>query len=189
MSLPAHFVLNNGLKIPSIGLGTWQSPKGQVRDAVCAALKSGYRHIDCAWGYQNEHEVGEGIKMSGVPRKDIWVTSKLFEFHHSHVKQACQDSLNRLGLDYLDLYLMHWNVALVPDVPADGSLPQKPLKDEKTGKPKVDRALSDDPSPVWKDLEKLVDEGLVKSIGVSNFNIRRTEALLKTARIKPVASE
>jgi glycerol 2-dehydrogenase (NADP+) len=84
---------------------------------------------------------------------------------------------------------MHWNVALVPDVPSDGSLPQKPVKDEKTGKPKVDVALSDDPISVWRDMEKLVDEGLVKSIGVSNFNIRRLQALLKDVRIKPVASE
>lgn len=83
---------------------------------------------------------------------------------------------------------MHWNVALVPDVPADGSLPQKPLK-ESNGKPKVDVELSNNPLPVWRDLEKLVDEGLVKSIGVSNFNIRRLQALLKDARIKPVASE
>ncbi|UZJ52200.1 hypothetical protein CBS101457_001520 [Exobasidium rhododendri] len=187
-TLPTEFTLNNGMKIPSIGLGTWQSPKGEVRDAVCAALKSGYRHIDCAWGYQNEGEVGEGIKKSGVPRSEIWVTSKLFEFHHSHVKQACQDSLNRLGLDYLDLYLMHWNVALVPDVPADGSLPQKPLK-ESNGKPKVDVELSNNPLPCWQDLEKLVDEGLVKSIGVSNYNIRRLESLLKGVRIKPVVNQ
>jgi len=84
---------------------------------------------------------------------------------------------------------MHWNVALVPDVPSDGSLPQKPVKDEKTGKPKVDVALSEDPIAVWRDMEKLVDEGLVKSIGVSNFNIRRLEALLKDVRIKPVVGE
>lgn len=84
---------------------------------------------------------------------------------------------------------MHWNVALVPDVPSDGSLPQKPLKDEKTGKPKVDLELSNNPLPCWQDLEKLVDEGLVKSIGVSNFNIRRLESLLKDVRIKPVVSE
>ena len=76
-SLPTSFKLNNGLSIPSVGLGTWQSPKGQVRDAVCAALKAGYRHIDCAWGYQNEGEVGEGIRLSGVPREEIWITSKV----------------------------------------------------------------------------------------------------------------
>lgn len=163
--------------------------RGEVRDAVCAALKAGYRHIDGAWGYQNEGEVGEGIRLSGIPREEIFVTSKLFEFHHSHVRQACQDTLTKLGLDYLDLYLMHWNVALVPDIPSDGSLPQQPIKDEKTGKKKVDRELSDNPLPCWRDLEKLVDEGLVKSIGVSNYNIRRLQALLKDARIKPVVSE
>ncbi|KDN48498.1 putative GCY1-galactose-induced protein of aldo/keto reductase family [Tilletiaria anomala UBC 951] len=184
-----HFTLNNGLKIPSVALGTWQSPKGQVRDAVCEALKAGYRHIDCAWGYQNEEEVGEGIKLSGVPREEIWITSKLFEFHHEHVRPAVEESIKKLDCGYLDLYLVHWNVALVPDVPADGGLPRAPKKDPKTGKPQVNRELSDNPLPTWREMEKLVDEGLVKSIGISNFNIRRTRELLKQARIKPVANQ
>ncbi|PWN45750.1 putative GCY1-galactose-induced protein of aldo/keto reductase family [Ceraceosorus guamensis] len=189
MSLPTHFTLSNGSKIPSVGLGTWQSKPGEVRDAVAAALKAGYRHIDCAWGYQNEGEVGEGIKLSGVPREEIWITSKLFEFHHKHARHAVEDTLSKLGVGYLDLYLMHWNVALEPDVPADGSLPRKPLKDPKTGKPQVDRVLSDNPLPCWRDMEALVEAGLVKNIGVSNFNIRRLRALLKEAKIKPVANQ
>lgn len=188
MSLPTHFTLSNGQKIPSVGLGTWQSPPGQVRDAVCSALKAGYRHIDCAWAYQNQGEVGEGIKLSGVPRADIFITSKLFELHHNQVRLSVEDTLKDLGLDYLDLFLMHWPLALVPDIPADGSLARKGKLDA-AGKQIVDRETSDDPLPAWREMEKLVDEGLVKSIGVSNFNIRRTRELLKHARIKPVAGE
>lgn len=111
-----------------------------------------------------------------------------FEFHHEHVREACLDSIKKLGCEYLDLYLLHWPVAWKANVPSDGSLPQEP---EKTadGKPVVLKELSDDPTPVWRDLEKLVDEGLVKSIGISNFNIRRTRELLKNCRIKPVANQ
>ncbi|ETS61983.1 hypothetical protein PaG_03534 [Moesziomyces aphidis] len=185
----SHFKLNSGASIPSVGLGTWQSPKGEVRDAVCHALKSGYRHIDCAWGYQNEDEVGEGIRLSGVPREDIWITSKLFEFHHNHVRQAVQDTLDKLGVKYLDLYLMHWNIAFVPeDVPA-GQLPRDSKKDPKTGKHLLDLETTENFVGVWKELEKLVDEGIVKNIGISNFSIRRTKELLKSCRIKPVVNQ
>lgn len=184
-----HFKLNSGASIPSVGLGTWQSPKGEVRDAVCHALKSGYRHIDCAWGYQNEDEVGEGIKLSGVPREEIWITSKLFEFHHNHVRQAVQDTLDKLGVKYLDLYLMHWNIAFVPeDVPA-GQLPRDSKKDPKTGKHLLDLETTENFTSVWKEMEKLVDEGIVKNIGISNFSIRRTKELLKSCRIKPVVNQ
>ncbi|SYW78097.1 probable hexokinase [Ustilago bromivora] len=184
-----HFKLNSGASIPSVGLGTWQSPKGEVRDAVCHALKSGYRHIDCAWGYQNEDEVGEGIKLSRVPREEIWITSKLFEFHHNHVRQAVQDTLDKLGVKYLDLYLMHWNIAFVPeDVPA-GQLPRDSKKDPKTGKHLLDLETTENFVQVWKEMEKLVDEGLVKNIGISNFSIRRTKELLKSCRIKPVVNQ
>lgn len=138
---------------------------------------------------ENEHEVGQGVKDSGVPREQIFVTSKLFEFHHNpeHVRQACKDTLNRLGFEYLDLYLMHWPVALEPEVDGD-KLPVAPKK-LPNGKPAVNRDLSDDVLPTWRELEKLVDEGLVKSIGISNFNIRRTRKLLKDARIKPVTNQ
>ncbi|CAO1618966.1 unnamed protein product [Parajaminaea phylloscopi] len=189
MSLPTHFTLNNGKKLPSVGLGTWQSKPGEVRQAVKAALDAGYTHIDGAWGYQNEHEVGEGIRDSGVPRENIWLTSKLFEFHHNpeHVRKAVKDSLSRLGVEYLDLYLMHWPVALEPEVDGD-KLPVAPKK-HANGKPVVNKALSDNVIPTWRELEKLVDEGLVKSIGISNFNIRRTRELLKEARIKPVTNQ
>jgi len=187
----SHFTLSNGSKIPSIGLGTWQSQPGEVAKAVEHAIKSGYRHIDCAWAYGNEAEVGQGIKASGVPREELWITSKLFELHHhpEHVELAVKDTLKNLGLEYLDLYLMHWNINLKVDAP-EGVLPtQEHTIKGKSGKKLLDVELSDDVSPTWAEMEKLVNKGLVKNIGISNFNIRRTRELLKFAKIKPVANQ
>jgi glycerol 2-dehydrogenase (NADP+) len=101
-----HFTLNTGAKIPAVGLGTWQSKPGEVREAVKVALQSGYRHIDTALAYGNEKEVGEGIKDSGVPREEIWVTTKLDNPWHKRVEEGINSSLKSLGLDYVDLYLM-----------------------------------------------------------------------------------
>lgn len=101
-----HFTLNTGAKIPAVGLGTWQSKPGEVREAVKAALEGGYRHIDTALAYGNEKEVGQGIKDSGVPREQIWVTTKLDNPWHKRVEEGINTSLKDLGLDYVDLYLM-----------------------------------------------------------------------------------
>ena len=103
-------LLNNGLKMPLLGLGTWKSKPGEVAKAVEHALKSGYQHLDCAACYGNENEVGNGIKNSGVKREDIFVTSKLWnnKHHPDDVESACRQTLKDLGLDYLDLYLIHW---------------------------------------------------------------------------------
>lgn len=98
--------LNTGAKIPAIGLGTWQSKPGEVRDAVKAALQAGYRHIDTALAYGNEKEVGDGIKDSGVPREEIWITTKLDNPWHKRVEEGINSSLKSLGVDYVDLYLM-----------------------------------------------------------------------------------
>ncbi|WVQ80445.1 hypothetical protein IAT38_002550 [Cryptococcus sp. DSM 104549] len=191
MAPATHFTLNNGLKIPSVGLGTWQSKPGEVAKAVESALKSGYRHIDCAWAYGNEKEVGEGLKASGVPREEIWITSKLFELHHhpEHVELALKDTLKNLGIEYLDLYLMHWNINFQVDAPK-GTVPtfDHAVKAD-NGKIKLDVELAENVTPTWREMEKLVEKGLVKSIGVSNFNIQRVEKLLKDAKIKPVANQ
>lgn len=98
--------LNSGAKIPAIGLGTWQSQPGEVRHAVKAALQAGYRHIDTALAYGNEKEVGQGIKDSGVPREEIWITTKLDNPWHKRVEEGINSSLKSLGVDYVDLYLM-----------------------------------------------------------------------------------
>lgn len=124
MSAPTSFKLNNGVEIPAVGLGefpnwckgkripinslilgTWQAPPGQVQAAVAHALKNGYRHLDCALIYQNEAEVGDGIKESGVPRSEIFITSKVWNTHHPNVADGLRQTLEALQTDYLDLYV------------------------------------------------------------------------------------
>ncbi len=110
--LPATFLLNTGAQIPAVGFGTWQAKPHEVEDAVEIALKEGYRHIDCAAIYRNESEVGAGIRKSGVPRKQIFITSKLWNTKHTpeDVEPALEKTLRDLGVEYLDLYLIHWPV-------------------------------------------------------------------------------
>ena len=100
------FTLNTGAKIPAIGLGTWQSKPNEVREAVKVALQRGYRHIDTALAYGNEEEVGQGIRDSGVPREEIWITTKLDNPWHHRVEDGITSSLRSLGVDYVDLYLV-----------------------------------------------------------------------------------
>jgi hypothetical protein len=112
MTLPTHFTLNTGAQIPALGFGTWQAKPGEVERAVETALRAGYRHIDCAAIYRNEAEVGHGIRESGVPRSDIFLTGKLWNTKHApeDVEGALDQSLRDLGVEYLDLFLMHWPV-------------------------------------------------------------------------------
>lgn len=163
------YTLNNGLRIPVIGFGTWQTPSGDVaKNAVMDALKAGYRHIDTAAVYRNEESVGEGIRESGVPREEIFVTTKLWNTEHTYekAKAALDTSLKKLGLDYVDLYLIHW-----PN-PID-------YRD--------DWALSN--AEAWRAMEEAYEEGKVKSIGVSNFLPHHLDELFKTAKIKPMVNQ
>ena len=104
--------LNNGVQMPALGLGTYKSPREQTAEAVACAIATGYRLIDAAAGYGNEQEVGEGIARSGVPRSDLFVTTKLWiaDYGYEQALRAFDESLRRLGLEYLDLYLLHWPV-------------------------------------------------------------------------------
>ncbi|KIY48875.1 Aldo/keto reductase [Fistulina hepatica ATCC 64428] len=173
--------LNSGHEIPLIGLGTWQSKPHEVAKAVEYALSVGYRHLDCAQGYGNEKEVGEGIKASGVPRSEIFITSKLWCTWHSRVEQALDKTLKNLGTDYLDLYLVHWPIALNPN----GNDPLFPTLP--SGKRDVVGAwkLSD----TWKQMEDMVKKGKVRSIGVSNFSPLKMAEILPTATITPAVDQ
>ncbi|GAB7355775.1 hypothetical protein MBLNU459_g6458t1 [Dothideomycetes sp. NU459] len=161
------FTLNTGAKIPAVGLGTWQSKPNEVRQAVKAALLAGYRHIDTALAYGNEHEVGQGIKDSGVPREEIWITTKLDNPWHKRVEEGITSSLKSLDTDYVDLYLMHWPSSTDPD----------DLKKHHPDWNFVD---------TWRELQKLPASGRVKNIGVSNFAIKNLEILLKDESCKTV---
>jgi len=166
------FTLNTGDKIPAIGLGTWQSKPNEVKHAVEYALRAGYRHIDTALAYGNEAEVGEGIKASGVPREEIWITTKLDNPWHKRVEEGITSSLKSLGVDYVDLYLMHWPCSTDPT-------------DLKKHLPDWDFVKT------WEELQKLPASGRVKNIGVSNFAIKNLEILLNhpTCKIVPAANQ
>ena len=168
-SLTDRYKLNNGVKIPIIGFGTWQTPDGQVaEESVLAALNSGYRHIDTAAAYGNEESVGAAIKKSGINRHELFVTTKLWNSDHGYqnTKKAIDTSLEKLGLDYLDLYLIHWpNPATMRDNWAE-------LNAES-----------------WQAMEEAVQAGKIRAIGVSNFRKHHLDELLKTAEIKPAVNQ
>ncbi|KAI0309839.1 Aldo/keto reductase [Amylostereum chailletii] len=174
--------LNTGAEIPTIGYGTWQSKPEDVSKAVEYALKeAGYRHIDCAWGYGNEKAVGEGIRASGVSREDIFITSKLWGTWHSRVEQGLDETLTALGVDYLDLYLMHWPIPLNPN----GNAPLIPTRPDGT------RDIDDswDIRDTWKQLEAMVKKGKVKAIGVSNMSQKKLEEFLPSCETTPATNQ
>lgn len=153
--------LNSGAHIPQVGLGVWQAPSGAVtRNAVLTALRMGYRHIDTARIYGNEQDVGEAVRQSGIPRGEIFVTTKLWNEDQGYdsALRAFDASLERLGLDYVDLYLLHWPV------------PGKRLDS-------------------WRALERLFEEKRARSIGVSNFLVPHLTELLARAKHVPAANQ
>ncbi|SNX84505.1 related to GCY1 - galactose-induced protein of aldo/keto reductase family [Melanopsichium pennsylvanicum] len=182
----ANFTLANGAEIPKLGFGTWKMTKEQAPVAVAHAIKTGYRHIDCAWAYRNEDAVAAGIKKAGLPRSQLWLTSKLWNSFHDpeHVEKALDASLKDLGTDYLDLYLMHWPVAFLN---ANGSM--VPSIRSTGGHPVEKPELSRDFMATYSVMEEMVKKGKVRNIGISNFNIRRTSEAVDNSNIKPVVNQ
>ena len=185
------YTLANGLKIPALGFGTFASEgkKGETYDAVTKALEVGYRHLDCAWFYNNEAEIGEALRdfLSSHPdvkREDIFICTKVWNHLHEpeDVRWSAEDSRKKLGVDYIDLFLVHWPIAAEKN--DDYSVKIGP-----DGKYVIKKDLTANPEPTWRAMEALVDDGIVKAIGVSNFTIPHLQQLLKFARIKPVVNQ
>ncbi|MET7478393.1 aldo/keto reductase [Streptomyces sp. NPDC005648] len=161
VSIPTH-TLNDGTRLPAIGLGTWPMSDAEAERAVAEALGQGYRLVDTATNYRNEHGVGLGVSRSGVPREEVVVTTKLPGRHHGYEETLAsfEESRRRLGLDYVDLYLIHW-----------------PL-------PRVDKYVDS-----WRAMIKLREDGLVRSIGVSNFTPGHIERLEKETGVLPSVNQ
>lgn len=160
MAIQSTITLNNGTVIPQVGLGVFQTPDGDTTvNAVEAALAAGYRHIDTAMIYGNETSVGEGIRRSGVPRGDIFLTTKLWndDIRARRAKDAFQESLDRLGVDYVDLYLIHW--------PVDGW------------------------QEAWAAMQDIYASGRAKAIGVSNFQAHHIDDLLADSDVLPAVDQ
>lgn len=163
------FTLANGVTIPCIGYGTWQTPDGDTtRDCVKMALDAGYRHIDTAFAYGNETSVGEGIRLSGVKREDIFVTTKHWVTERGYEKTiaAVETSLKNLGLDYLDMYLVHW-----PCVE------------------KISPNWQEINAETWRGFERMYQDGKIRAIGVSNYQQKHLDPLWESASIKPMVNQ
>lgn len=176
-----HVQLSSGDNIPILGLGTYLSPPEKIETAILSALDAGYRHIDCAAIYGNEKEIGAALQKAfkKYPRNELWITSKLWCDSHAPeaVLPALTKTMNDLGVSYLDLYLVHWPIALKPQV----ELPQC-----------HDDYIPLDEIPLhstWKAMEDCVHKKLVRNIGVSNFSTRKLKALLSTAAIPPAINQ
>ena len=176
-----------GARIPAIGLGTFGSDRFSGEDiaaAVVGAVEVGYRHIDCAAVYGNEHLIGASLEQvigGGVPREELWVTSKLWNDKHdpADVIPAFLSSLRDLRLDYLDLYLIHWPF---PNHHAPGV-------DVTSRSPDAKPYIHEQFMATWRELEKLVARGLARHIGTSNMTIPKLRLLLRDARVKPACNE
>ncbi|THH02936.1 hypothetical protein EW145_g6673 [Phellinidium pouzarii] len=190
MSAPPqpYLTLNTGAKIPAIGLGCWSGLTPEEHESarpwILSALKTGYRHLDTAHDYGTEGAVGKAVRDSGIPREQIFVTTKLPLHHHAKVAESLDESLGNAGFDYYDLWLMHWPQAFanIDDKP----YPRHPGPN---GEPDEGEYITVDKptfNETWADMEKAYESGKVKAIGVSNFSVKK---LLETAKIVPAVNQ
>lgn len=175
---PASFTLNTGAKIPAVGFGTWKAAPGDAAKAVEVAFDAGYRHFDCAPLYGNEAEIGQVFRKAPIPRSDFFVTTKLWSSDHRRVEQALDKSLADLGLEYVDLYLMHWPVTLDSDTGAEYG------KEDRTK-----HSEGWDFRDTWREMEKLLSTGKAKAIGVANFSTVNLEKLLGSTKTVPAVNQ
>ena len=164
-----QYLLSNDVQIPVIGFGTWQTPSDETGvNAVITALQSGYRHIDTAQGYRNEDIVGKAVKDSGIPREEIFLTSKLDNPNHGYdnTMRSFERTLEQLGTDYVDLFLIHW---------------PNPLQYRAT--------WQQTNAETWKAFEELYRAGKIRAIGISNFRQHHIDELMKTAEITPMVNQ
>jgi diketogulonate reductase-like aldo/keto reductase len=161
LELGTTVTLRGGVEMPLLGLGVWQAAAGaETRDAVAEALRVGYRLVDTARAYRNEADVGAAIRESGLPRREVFVTTKLWNADHGYDRSlhAIDKSLASLGLDQVDLYLVHW--------PVEG------IRHE-----------------TWRGMERILEDGKARAIGVSNYTVRHLDELLEHARIPPAVNQ
>jgi D-xylose reductase len=189
MNPSLHIPVSNSKPMPAIGLGFWKVEQSEAASLTVSATKIGYRHLDCASDYGNEANVGEGIESllaQGIcKREDLWVTSKLWNTNHrpEHVKPALLRSLSDLRLDYLDLYLIHFPISL-KHVPFETRYPAGWFFNPDDAAPKMEP----DHVPIretWQAMEELVQAGLVRSIGISNFGVSLIRDLLSQCKVRP----
>jgi len=180
--VPPARTLSTGARMPAIGLGTFGSDHAtptEIAAAVVGAAEVGYRHFDCASVYGNEKQIGEALRQTGIPRDELWITSKVWNDRHDDVIGSCRQSLADLQLDYLDMYLVHW--------PFPNFHP--PHCDVNSRSPNARPYIHENFMKTWRQMEQLVDVGLTRHIGTSNMTIPKLDLLLRDARIKPAVNE
>ncbi|KAI5865614.1 NADP-dependent oxidoreductase domain-containing protein [Durotheca rogersii] len=186
------FTLNNGVKMPAVGFGTFSNGgvEGETYRAVTCALEVGYRHLDCAWFYENEEEVGAAVRDflaragGAVRREDLFICTKVWNHLHEpdEVRWSLECSLRHLGLAYVDLFLVHWPVAVESDA-------RRQPRRGPDGRYVLKPGLTADPEPTWRAMEALYAEGRARAIGVSNWTVGGLAALLARARVPPAVNQ
>ncbi|KAH8114469.1 reductase AKOR2 [Phellopilus nigrolimitatus] len=191
MATPPNVTLNTGAKMPAIGLGCWSGDTPEEHESarpwILSALKTGYRHLDTAYDYGTEGAMGKAVRDSGIPREDIFVTTKLPLHHHGKVSESIDESLANAGFDYYNLWLMHW-----PQAMANIDDKTNPRHPGPNGEPDGGEYVMADSitfNETWADMEKVYESGKAKAIGVSNFSVKNLKKLLETAKVIPAVNQ